>query len=84
MLTKPQKKSKKFQKSDRKLRYRPNSPESSEKRDFAEIEKIEKGGPIAMADYTIINTRDEKYLQKQLDQILSQISKVSKLKHSSV
>lgn len=31
------------------------SPEEAKRRDHAEIEEIEKGGPIAMADFNIIN-----------------------------
>lgn len=40
---------------------RPLTPEEAKHRDHAEIENINKGGPIAMADYMIINegTRDE-------------------------
>ena len=34
---------------------RPLKIEEAEKRDFMEIERIEKAGPIAMADITIIN-----------------------------
>lgn len=40
-------------------------------RDYAEIEKLNKGGTIAMADYTIMNTKDESYLQEQLNEIYS-------------
>lgn len=37
-------------------------------RDYAEIENIEKGGPIAMADYTLRNDRQGKeYLQAELE-----------------
>lgn len=42
-------------KDDPKMKYRSFSPEEAKSRDYAEIENIEKGGPIAMADYTIIN-----------------------------
>jgi dephospho-CoA kinase len=35
--------------------YRPLSGEEAEKRDFAEIETLEKGGPIALCDYYITN-----------------------------
>lgn len=35
--------------------YRPLSPEEAEKRDFAEIESLEKGGPIALCDYYLTN-----------------------------
>ena len=34
---------------------RPLTPAESLERDFREIEKLEKGGPIAMADYTLLN-----------------------------
>src|SRR3989344_6015239 len=34
---------------------RPLSPDERESRDESEIENLNKGGPIAMADYTIIN-----------------------------
>lgn len=34
---------------------RPLSPEEALKRDRAEVENLNKGGPIAMADYNIIN-----------------------------
>lgn len=35
--------------------YRPLSPIEAEKRDFAEIQDLEKGGPIALCDYYITN-----------------------------
>lgn len=41
--------------------------EQAMSRDFAEIENIEKGGPIAMADYTVINDGDKKDLYSSLD-----------------
>lgn len=40
---------------DKTHRMRKFTKEEAEKRDFDEIEKLEKGGPIAMADYTFIN-----------------------------
>jgi dephospho-CoA kinase len=39
-------------------------------RDFAEIENIEKGGPIALADYTIVNDGTMDELIQRLDGIL--------------
>ncbi|MCE5222755.1 AAA family ATPase [bacterium] len=51
-------------------RNRPLSPEESKSRDYREIEKSDKGGPIAMADYTVLNTRDLPYLYSQLEEIL--------------
>lgn len=41
--------------SDPNYQRRPLSSEQARRRDFAEIENIEKGGPIAMADCTISN-----------------------------
>jgi len=38
-----------------KREIRPITPADAKKRDFAEIENIEKGGPISMADFTIVN-----------------------------
>lgn len=62
----------------RKLRMakRPIRPLTSaevDQRDWAEIENIEKGGPIAIADYFILNNDDLDHLDKQIDQILCDI-----------
>jgi len=40
---------------DEKMRSRPMTQEQAKSRDYAEIENIEKGGPIVMADYYIVN-----------------------------
>jgi dephospho-CoA kinase len=61
-----------------KLRYerlekravRPITHEESRKRDFAEIENLEKGGPIAMADYTLFNTGE-------LDDLMAQVKSLN-------
>ncbi len=56
------------------LARRPERPltfKEAEQRDFAEIENVEKGGPIAMADYTLINDGTEKDLCRALDRLLS-------------
>jgi dephospho-CoA kinase len=42
-------------KDDRDHRMRMLTAEEARQRDYAEIEYIEKGGPIAMADYTLLN-----------------------------
>lgn len=39
-------------------------------REYAEIENIEKGGPIANADYTIVNDDTAEELLSKLDQVL--------------
>ena len=42
-------------------------------RDIAEIEQIAKGGPIAYADYYILNNGDLEEYKKRLDEILKKI-----------
>ena len=59
--------------NDKDLRNRPATIEQAQARDFAEIEKIEKGGPIAMADFTVLNTRTKKFIYKQIDTLLDKI-----------
>lgn len=63
----------KLEASDVDLRHRPSTIEQSKARDFAEIEKIEKGGPIAMADFTLQNLSTIKDLLLDLEKILPQI-----------
>lgn len=50
---------------------RPLSYKEAELRDFAEIENLEKGGPIAIADYTIQNSGIKRELFSVLDRLLS-------------
>jgi len=52
---------------DEKMRNRPITPEQAKSRDYAEIENIEKGGPIAMADYYIINVSGLEELKKEFE-----------------
>ena len=52
---------------------RPLTSEQVDQRDWAEIENIEKGGPIAIADYFIHNDRDVNWLHEQLDTVLRHI-----------
>jgi dephospho-CoA kinase len=49
---------------------RPLSPDEASSRDYAEIENIEKGGPIALADYTILNDGSPEELIRRLERIL--------------
>ena len=65
----------------RQLRYnrianrpeRPFDAQASRERDYAEIENLEKGAPIAMADYFILNDSDLDHLYAQLKAILNDI-----------
>lgn len=67
--------------ASRKTRYsrlsvrkeRPLSFTEAEQRDLAEIEQLEKAGPIAMADYTIVNDHTENDLIKTLKTLLGEI-----------
>jgi len=58
--------------SDIDLRHRVATKEQAKARDYAEIENIEKGGPIAMADFTIINITSLDKLYKKVEEILVQ------------
>lgn len=50
---------------------RPLGPEEAVSRDIAEIEQTNKGGPIAMADFTIINDSSLETLQKRTRDVVS-------------
>jgi dephospho-CoA kinase len=52
---------------------RPQTKEQSYERDLAEIETIQKGGPIAMADYFVMNDGDRENFDEQLETILKEI-----------
>jgi dephospho-CoA kinase len=61
--------------TDTDLRNRPFTKEDAKQRDYNEIEKVEKGGPIAMADYTILNIGTKKEYLKQIEEIYKKIIK---------
>lgn len=50
---------------------RPLTPEEAVSRDIAEIEQSNKGGPIAMADFTIINDSSLETLQQRTREVIS-------------
>jgi dephospho-CoA kinase len=60
-------------KGDINKRFRPILESDARGRDYAEIENIEKGGPIAMADFTIINTGTIEELKQKTKEILTMI-----------
>ena len=51
---------------------RPMSGTEVDERDWAEIQNLEKGGPIAIADYFVHNDKDETALYAQVDDVLKQ------------
>jgi dephospho-CoA kinase len=58
------------------LANRPERPltwEEAEVRDFREIEVLEKGGPIAVADYTLVNDKDAQTLLASLDALVASL-----------
>lgn len=63
----------KLDKSDVDCKKRPLTIDEAKKRDYAEIETIEKGGPIAMADYTINNEGTREELGNKLENIYKKI-----------
>jgi len=54
---------------------RPLTTEEAAGRDVAEVENTNKGGPIAMADFTIINESSLKDLEKETKKVLAALSK---------
>jgi len=48
--------------------------EEAASRDKAEIEKINKGGPIAMADFTIVNEATLEELERRAERVLSALN----------
>jgi dephospho-CoA kinase len=67
--------------SERALRYarlsereeRPLTGEEAERRDTQEIESLEKGGPIALADYTLLNNVSPDHLLNALDALIEKL-----------
>ena len=56
--------------SDTSHRMRKLTAAEAKNRDYSEIENIEKGGPIAMADYTVSNESSNEELKKQIRNLL--------------
>lgn len=54
---------------------RPLLPKVTQSRDYAQIEKLSQGGPIAIADYTIINEGTKKELLQNAEKIYKKINK---------
>jgi len=53
---------------------RPLSREDVISRDYAQIENLHQAGPIARADFTIINEGTKEDLHKQLDEIIEKLT----------
>ena len=58
---------------------RPLNPEDSSARDYNEIEHLQKGGPIAIADYTLINEDISiEELQTKTEQLVTDLDNVTR------
>jgi dephospho-CoA kinase len=53
---------------------RPLTSEEAERRDWLEIENLEKGGPIAIADFTLINEGNQEQLLNSLDALVEKLA----------
>jgi dephospho-CoA kinase len=58
---------------DKESRFRPLTKKEAISRDFAEIENLEKGGPIAMADFTVLNIGSLKELKENVQKVIKKI-----------
>lgn len=54
-------------------RVRPLTEEEARGRDYAEIENLEKGGPIANADYFLANDKNVAELENSLQKLLTEL-----------
>ncbi len=52
---------------------RPLTATQLDQRDWAEIENLEKGGPIAIAEHYIMNDKDLDHLHKQVDDVCQEV-----------
>lgn len=52
---------------------RPLTEQEASERDWAEIEHLEKGGPIAIADFYIGNSDDVDHFYKQIDEVIDHL-----------
>ncbi|MDD4290051.1 MAG: AAA family ATPase [Patescibacteria group bacterium] len=59
--------------NDKENRFRSISMEKAQSRDYAEIENIEKAGPIVMADFTVVNEGSIEDFKNNLENIYNKI-----------
>jgi dephospho-CoA kinase len=50
---------------------RPLTFQEAQERDITEIENVEKGGPIAFADYALLNDGTKEELLAEIDDLLA-------------
>lgn len=59
---------------------RPLSPAEALNRDYREIETLEKGGPIAIADVTIVNDATERELIDKVERLFATLETIQEVK----
>ncbi len=64
----------KADKSDKSMNFRRLTKKEAKKRDYSEIENINKAGPIAMADYTIVNEGTLEELRLKIESLVNKIT----------
>ena len=60
------------------MKYRSFTFKEAKSRDYAQIENLNQAGPIAMADYTIVNEGTKSQLHEKLNQIWRNINAAQK------
>lgn len=60
--------------ADKKAINRPLSAQDARSRDYSEIEETDKGGPIAMADYFLVNEGSRDDLLKKLEDLYKKLN----------
>jgi len=55
--------------------HRPLTAEEFQTRNYSQIEELQQGGPIAIADYNILNNGSMKELQQQAQKIIDTLTK---------
>jgi dephospho-CoA kinase len=63
----------KLETTDADLRHRPATREAAKSRDFAELENLNKGATIAMADFTIVNNKSLSYFKDELNELYKKV-----------
>lgn len=63
-----------YERLHNRINERPLEPEEAQKRDYAQIENLKQAGPIAMADYLIINEGNVDELHQKIDEIINRIN----------
>lgn len=58
-------------------KVRPLTSEESLSRDFGEVENLNKGGPIAVADFTLVNESTLEDLRKEAKSVMRRITAMS-------